>query len=90
MVAGLAIWTLLMSIVTAILYVWDKRSAIKDHPRVPEKTLLAFSLLGGWPGGWLAGRAFRHKTQKRSYRIRFAVCAMIHSLGVLAVLTRWS
>lgn len=89
MVAGLAIWTLLMSIVTAILYVLDKRSAIKGNRRVSEKILLTCSLLGGWPGGLLAGEVFRHKTQKTSYRIKFAICVAVYLLTVTTLAIQW-
>jgi uncharacterized membrane protein YsdA (DUF1294 family) len=84
--AGLAIWILLASIVTAILYVWDKRSAIKDHPRVSENTLLTWSCLGGWPGALIAGRLIRHKTIKTSYRVGFVICAVGNILATLTIL----
>ena len=78
MVIGFVVWTLVASLVTAALYMWDKRAAVKDHRRLPEKTLLGWALLGGWPGGLITGRSIRHKTQKTSYRIQFFVCAIIH------------
>ncbi|NND99788.1 MAG: DUF1294 domain-containing protein [Pirellulaceae bacterium] len=78
MVTGFAIWTLLASGVTAMLYVWDKRAAINDRPRVAEATLLGWSALGGWPGGLIAGKLVRHKTQKLTYRVRFVCCAILH------------
>ena len=36
-------------------------------------------LLGGWPGGLVAMRAFRHKTQKRSYRLVFFGIVLLHA-----------
>ena len=78
MLTGFAIWTLLACLVTSALYVWDKRAATKDRRRIPEKTLLVWSLLGGWPGGLIAGKWIRHKTQKTSYRIQFVFCATVH------------
>ena len=88
MVTSLGIWILTISIVTAALYVWDKRAAIKGRPRVPEKTLLTLSLLGGWPGGLIAGYGVRHKTQKISYRIKFAACVVINLIGLAVLLMR--
>ena len=84
MLAGLAIWTLVVSTVTAILYFVDKRAAIKGRRRIPEKTLLTCSILGGWPGGLAAGQLFRHKTQKASYRIKFAICAAVSLVSLIA------
>ena len=85
MLAGLFFWMLVTSLVTAILYVWDKRSAARGRDRIAERTLLVWSLLGGWPGGWIAGRMVRHKTQKRSYRIKFGFCVLLN-VGALIVL----
>tara|TARA_R110002073_G_scaffold336224_2_gene531055 strand:- start:949 stop:1314 length:366 start_codon:yes stop_codon:yes gene_type:complete len=85
MLIGFAIWTLVASLITAILYAWDKRAAQTDRRRIPERTLLGWSLVGGWPGGWIAGRWLRHKTYKRSYRIQFALAATLNLLGIAAV-----
>ncbi len=78
MLATFAIWTLVANLITGGLYVWDKRSAGKDRRRVSEKTLLMWSLLGGWPGGLITGKWIRHKTQKTSYRIKFFIAAIIN------------
>lgn len=84
--AIVATGTIGASLVTAGLYAWDKRAAKRDRPRVPEKTLLAWSLVGGWPGGLVASRWLRHKTQKRSFRIRFVACCIVHGLAVAALI----
>lgn len=85
---ALAVWTAVASLITAGLYAWDKRAAGRatgpNGRRIPERTLLGWSLVGGWPGGWVAGRMLRHKTAKQSYRIRFAVCVALH--GILMVM----
>ena len=75
------------SCITAGLYVWDKRMAMQDRVRISERTLLLWCLLGGWPGGWIAGRRIRHKTSKQSFRIRFAVCVVINIVAEVGILS---
>ena len=61
-------WYATASVITYVLYAWDKRAAIKQRQRVSEKTLHWLALLGGWPGAWCAQQQLRHKTQKTSFR----------------------
>ena len=74
------------SCIAAGLYVWDKRMAMQDRVRISERTLLLWCLLGGWPGGWIAGRRIRHKTRKQSFRIKFAFCVGINIVAVVGIL----
>ena len=43
-----------MSVITALVYVVDKRKAVQGRERISERTLHSFELLGGWPGALLA------------------------------------
>ncbi len=70
------------SVVTFVAYGWDKRQARRGGWRVKEKTLHVMALLGGWPGGWVGQRVWRHKTYKRSFRIVFWLIVTLHALGV--------
>ena len=60
------------------LYGWDKRQAVLARRRVPEQTLHLFDLAGGWPGGLLGQKYFRHKTKKLSFQIRFWLTVLLH------------
>ena len=71
-----------MSVVSFATYGWDKRRAARTGRRIPEKTLLTIDLLGGWPGGLVAQRVFRHKKRKSAYMIRFWGVVALHA-GVL-------
>ncbi len=47
----------------------DKRRAIKNAWRTPEKTLFIFAILGGSIGSILGMQVFRHKTKHLSFAI---------------------
>ena len=53
-----------VSLVTFFVYVIDKQKAKRGAWRIPEKTLLGLSFIGGAVGGYTAMQLVRHKTQK--------------------------
>lgn len=63
----LAALYLLASVVCFIAYAIDKRAAIRQQQRTPERTLLLLGLAGGWPGALLAQHYLRHKCSKTSF-----------------------
>jgi len=79
-------WYAVMSVVSLVMYWRDKRAASRGAWRISEGTLLTADLLGGWPGGWIGRRVFRHKTKKVSYRLRFYGVVALHACawGALA------
>ena len=78
--AGIAYFGLVfaMSLVTFVIYGFDKHRARIGGRRVPERTLHILAFLGGWPGAFLAQRQFRHKTQKVSFSIAFWIVIVLH------------
>lgn len=54
-----------------VLYGVDKAAARAGRDRISESTLLSLGAIGGWPGAIVAQQVFRHKTSKRSFRLRF-------------------
>ena len=76
---------LMLSLLTLMLYAWDKRRARRGGWRVSEKQLHLVALLGGWPGALLAQHSLRHKTVKRKFRFVFWLTVIGHvalSVGV--------
>lgn len=67
-----------MSAVVLVLYGWDKRQARGGRSRIPESTLHALEILGGWPGALLAQRWFRHKNAKPGYQVVFWLIVAAH------------
>lgn len=76
---------IVLSAVSFVLYGVDKSRARRGGRRIPEGTLLTVDLLGGWPGGSLGRRTFRHKTAKLSYRLAWYACALVHASVVAGV-----
>ena len=72
----------LMSIVTFVVYGFDKRQSGNGGQRVPERTLHILTLLGGWPGALLAQRYFRHKSKKTMFLIVFWIVFALHVVVV--------
>ncbi|WP_439859169.1 DUF1294 domain-containing protein [Pseudomonas sp. MBLB4136] len=81
----------LMSLICFIAYYRDKQFAIRGTQRTPEARLHLYELLGGWPGGLLAQRLFRHKNRKLAYQLKFWLIVSVHlALGALVLwLDHW-
>jgi uncharacterized membrane protein YsdA (DUF1294 family)/cold shock CspA family protein len=67
-----------MSLLTFFLYAEDKARAKRGNWRIPEQTLHLCELAGGWIGGFVAQRRFRHKSIKKSYQFVFWLIVIVH------------
>lgn len=74
-----------LSLLTLLVYAWDKAAARRCAWRVRESTLHGLALLGGWPGAWLAQAWLRHKSRKQPFRTWFWL-TVAANLAVLALL----
>jgi uncharacterized membrane protein YsdA (DUF1294 family) len=83
----LLLYYLVMSGVSAIMHLADKRRAIRGTRRIPERSLHSMELIGGWPGAIATTRWIRHKTSKRSYMVTLYAIAISH--GVFWMLMFW-
>ncbi|HLY10099.1 MAG TPA: DUF1294 domain-containing protein [Planctomycetota bacterium] len=77
-----------ISAATMTLYAYDKRAAVKNRMRVPERVLHGLALLGGSPAALVSQRIFRHKTSKASFRIWFWLIVLFQ-IAVIAVAVWW-
>jgi uncharacterized membrane protein YsdA (DUF1294 family) len=73
---------LVASAVSFLLYKHDKSSAQQGRWRTNENTLHMFSLIGGWPGAFLAQKLLRHKSRKQSFRILFWTTVVVNCVGL--------
>ena len=71
------IYTLIINLTAYAAMGIDKRRAVKNKRRIPEKTLFMFVLLGGGIGGTAAMYVFRHKTKHWYFVIGFPLITLI-------------
>ncbi|CDT11574.1 Hypothetical protein VCR6J2_230553 [Vibrio coralliirubri] len=83
----IVIGSVLMSMLTYLMYAKDKRAAINGNWRVPEKTLHIFSVVGGWLGALIAQDKLRHKTQKQPFRAIYWVTVAVNVAAFVWTLT---
>lgn len=60
-----------LTLLTFLLFGFDKLMATNGGRRVPEKTLLLLCVTGGWLGGLAGMLLFRHKVSKTEFKIAF-------------------
>jgi uncharacterized membrane protein YsdA (DUF1294 family) len=78
-------WVTAASLVTAVVYAYDKIAAPRGWRRIRERTLWILCLAGGVAGAWLVFFGMRHKTRKRSFwAVQYAASAIwIAALAVV-------
>lgn len=72
-----AIFFALANVFTFLLYVIDKRKAVKNRWRISEKVLIFFTLALGGIGAVLGMRVARHKTKSMKFRVFGAIGLII-------------
>jgi len=78
------------SLFTYWLYKTDKEAAIARHGnRLAEESLQLFSLIGGWPGAYLAQQQLAHKRSKLSFRREFGFVILGNALLMIWLLSPW-
>ena len=72
------IYLIAVNLLAFLLFGIDKRRAIQGRWRIPERTLLLSSLLGGSLGGLAGMYLFHHKTRKPKFFISLPVFLIVH------------
>jgi uncharacterized membrane protein YsdA (DUF1294 family) len=83
-----AIWFAVFNTTTFIAFGFDKWRAAARKRRVSEFTLVLLGALGGWAGGVLGMKLFRHKTAKLSFKLKYAL-AFIPFVAEIWGLLHW-
>jgi len=68
MIHPLLAWLAAISIITFLVFAYDKLMARLGRGRVPEALLFGLAAVGGSLGALAAMTLLRHKTAKRSFR----------------------
>lgn len=72
------------SLFTYWLYRSDKQAAIaRQRDRLPEQSLQLFSLIGGWPGAYIAQKKLSHKSSKWLFQREFALIILANTILVI-------
>lgn len=74
----IALYVLLVNVITLCLYARDKSLAQHNKHRISEKTLHLWSLLGGWLGALIGQKWCRHKTQKKPFKYYYWLTIIIN------------
>ncbi len=78
-------WLVVVNIVTAAAYAYDKMAAPRGGRRVRERTLLLLNVAGGVVGAWIVFLGMRHKTLHRRFWVVQSVASVAWALVVLGV-----
>ena len=80
----LLVWIVATSAWAFLLFGFDKWRAGRGGRRAAESALWWTCALGGWPGGLLGLVAFRHKSAKPAFLLKFAAAFLVWAGLVLA------
>ena len=81
-------WLIVINVVTAIVYAYDKLAAPRGGRRIRERTLWILCLLGGVLGAWIAFFGMRHKTRHQSFWVVQSAASVLWVVLIVAVVTR--
>ncbi len=81
-------YVLPLSLLAAILTVYDKAIAGSGRRRIPEKTLLLLAVLGGAPAMYLTMLLIRHKTRHKKFMIGLPVIMLLQAALIYWLLLR--
>jgi len=75
------VWVITLSVITFLMYGYDKAQSKVDGQRVPEIVLHGLALAGGFLGGWVGRWVFHHKTNKPVFTV-ILVMSTVVQLGI--------
>ena len=88
MVYVIATYIAVINLVTFIAFAIDKSKSKSNSRRIPERTLLIISALGGSLGAMLAMHFIRHKTQHAKFKYGIPAMLFAHIALLAYVILR--
>ncbi len=80
------VYLILISFVSVILTVKDKKAAIYNQWRVPEKVLMMFGLFGGAVAMLITMKKIRHKTKHIKFMLGLPAEIILHIALLVLIL----
>ncbi len=88
MIYAIAIYLAAITLITFIAFAIDKSKSKSKSRRIPERTLLIMSAIGGSLGALLAMHFVRHKTQHAKFKYGIPAMLIAH-IALLAYVLLW-
>ena len=82
------IYVAVISLISIIVTIYDKKIAGSGKRRVPEATLLMWSALGGSVAMYITMHIIRHKTQHKKFMIGIPLIMILQAAAIYFVLTK--
>ena len=74
-----------VSVIGAVVCVYDKLAAARSWKRVPERTLFFWALVGGGPGVFACMLLIRHKTLHRIFMLGIPAVMVLQAAILLGL-----
>lgn len=84
--AAVIAYVLVVSLISVIITVFDKKIAGTGKRRIPEATLLLWSALGGSVAMYLTMHAIRHKTQHKKFMIGIPLIMVLQAVAIVSLI----
>ena len=81
-ITAVIIYILIVSIISAVLTVYDKSAAKRGEKRISERCLLILAAMGGAGTMLAVMKTIRHKTRKAKFMVTLPVLFAAHIIGI--------
>ena len=85
----LALWLVIISILSVVLTIYDTAASKSDKWRIPEKILMLTGFLGGATAMYAMMQLIRHKTKHKKFMAGLPVFIILHIALILLYFYRF-